>query len=1277
MLTQSAAARPAVTGGTWGATMRSHLVGSGTAVALGVALLLPSTGAAGQDSAALEDARVFVNEIHYANGGVDVGEFVEVAGPAGTPLAGVEVVLYDGETGRPYARTPLTGAIGPNGVAVIDYPVDGLPDGPDALALVDGDGVAEFLSWGGEVTAVDGPAAGLTSADLGVAENEQTPAASSLQLVGTGDSAEDLAWTGPAADSRGAPNAEQSLTFTAPRDAATPDMVTDELEPGTVVDTTVAPSDPANELLIEGESLVPTATGTPVVSQRSTGLLVWSGDRQLRVNAVEPFEAATVTFQVPRAGRYQMSADMTAGQNFGVAALALDGAEIGQFDGSGTRNTLRRRVALGEHDLTAGDHTLTLTVVRAGSGGLYRIGLDLLRFRLQPAEGRLTLTPWRADSVAGTIPVYGWSTDAADRLSLQVDRQDVVDWEAVAQSATLEFEAQGIDAGPSGDDFADGMRVRGRTTILTYDVGTATAFATHGLQVSGELLVPGENVVTLFTDQDPAKPAGSNKDDFQVRNVHLVLADGTRLKDPSKPDGTAYRLNDSVVSRDWTFTLPPPADAGPRYTPARGFELDTRLLSDGDHVVTLTAEGPAGTQKLNNRITVDNRAPVVSALSPADGAQVKGPFTLDATVTDEGDRRPHVRATLDGTPVELGSSLSTDDLADGPHVFTVVATDAAGGSGLATSRFTTVGETPDAPQLVAPGDGSTGVATDARLSVQVSDPADEPLRVSFLRATPAGPPVLGRAGATLGEVPAPSGAAGTPVDLAAVAEADDVYVDSPPTPDTPYQRYDVQVTRVRGAKTVDLSWEGRVAADREVALSVWDMDAQRWTEVAVSRGADGADTTLVGRTRLGPALDGDVVHVLVEARDLFTEIPSSVSGFEDPDAYDFALAWMTDTQYLVQGGEVGTKRFMETFAAMPEWVKNETPPRKIVYSAHTGDVINNWQIVSTNEDLARRQYAFASDTMAVLDDNGVPNGITPGNHDNKNGADNGLFNEFFGPMRYDAAEDIAPTGEDAEGYYGGPWQPDDNDNHFDLVEAGGQRFLLLYLGYFVKPEEIAWANQVLAEHRDRKAIVLTHSYLTPSNAPDGRGGELAAADGREIFDEVVLPNENVFLVLSGHAHGVGRNIKRDVGVKGRTVVEIMANHQFYEIDGLRLAGYVRLLQFDLDAGQLYVDTYAPYTGDFNPEEFDTRAGRDYLDEADEFVVPVDLPSRTTSLRTDTVGVAVRTDTEIGSVSVASGSVAELTWSGLATGTKYGWYARATDPFGFSAESTAFSFTTAR
>ena len=119
---------------------------------------------------------------------------------------------------------------------------------------------------------------------------------------------------------------------------------------------------------------------------------------------------------------------------------------------------------------------------------------------------------------------------------------------------------------------------------------------------------------------------------------------------------------------------------------------------------------------------------------------------------------------------------------------------------------------------------------------------------------------------------------------------------------------------------------------------------------------------------------------------------------------------------------------------------------------------------------------------------------------------------------------------------------------------------------------------MLAEHRDRKAVVLTHSYLEPSNAPDGRGGELTSDDGQTIFDEVVLPNPNVFLTLSGHTHGVGLNIKRDVGAKGHVVVEMLANQQFYELleNGERRVGHLRLLQVDLTRGRISVNSYSPY-----------------------------------------------------------------------------------------------------
>ena len=46
--------------------------------------------------------------------------------------------------------------------------------------------MVEFLSYEGVFTAVNGPAAGLTSVDLGVSEVASTPVGLSLQKIGSG-----------------------------------------------------------------------------------------------------------------------------------------------------------------------------------------------------------------------------------------------------------------------------------------------------------------------------------------------------------------------------------------------------------------------------------------------------------------------------------------------------------------------------------------------------------------------------------------------------------------------------------------------------------------------------------------------------------------------------------------------------------------------------------------------------------------------------------------------------------------------------------------------------------------------------------------------------------------------------------------------------------------------------------------------------------------------------------------------------------------------------------
>jgi predicted extracellular nuclease len=183
-----------------------------------VAAVLTMAPVAPAGAVAPADGTVFINEIHYDNEGTDTGEAIEIAGPAGSDLAGWSIVLYNGNGGATYGvpvvlDTALIDQADGFGTAVVTYPSNGIQNGsPDGIALVDDAGtVVQFLSYEGTITAVGGPAAGLTSTDIGVAEGSSTPVAHSIQLAGTGRSYGDFTWTPAGTETFGSPNTGQSF----------------------------------------------------------------------------------------------------------------------------------------------------------------------------------------------------------------------------------------------------------------------------------------------------------------------------------------------------------------------------------------------------------------------------------------------------------------------------------------------------------------------------------------------------------------------------------------------------------------------------------------------------------------------------------------------------------------------------------------------------------------------------------------------------------------------------------------------------------------------------------------------------------------------------------------------------------------------------------------------------------------------------------------------------------------------------------------------------------
>lgn len=177
------------------------------ALAVGLTPAALLTTVAGE-AAAAPPTTPYISELHYDNGGADIGEFVEVHLPAGTTSAGLSVVLYNGSNGQSYDTDALESVTAPAGsaaVVVVEYPGTFQNGSPDGVALVRNGTLLEFLSYEGTMTAANGPAAGVTSTDIGVAEAGTEPAGQSLSR--TYDVASDsLVWAGPATATKGTVN---------------------------------------------------------------------------------------------------------------------------------------------------------------------------------------------------------------------------------------------------------------------------------------------------------------------------------------------------------------------------------------------------------------------------------------------------------------------------------------------------------------------------------------------------------------------------------------------------------------------------------------------------------------------------------------------------------------------------------------------------------------------------------------------------------------------------------------------------------------------------------------------------------------------------------------------------------------------------------------------------------------------------------------------------------------------------------------------------------------
>jgi len=705
---------------------------------------------------------------------------------------------------------------------------------------------------------------------------------------------------------------------------------------------------------------------------------------------------------------------------------------------------------------------------------------------------------------------------------------------------------------------------------------------------------------------------GTASDNFNVTNFALVLRDGTIVY----PDGDVkstdnITMNSSRRVLELHFTIPANA------LNANSTEWDTSLVSDGAYTISFTSENYSKDIQVN----VDNTGPAIHAEVPdhIDGVFTFTPAYQDASVVLEDT----LSLELDGK-VLTGTTFNGSELSPGEHTLKASVQDEHGNIGIKSWEFTSSVNYPVISQVV-----STAVEDEAALlTASLSSGTDAIVSFHEAATLTIGKGITVYQGTGDHTADAEEGLLGT-------VTSQNGYL--------PYQIYEFDVNN--DEFLLRLSLEASTDYGKDVRLYVSNKQKDKWL-LLPSDFEEGKITTVFETEDY--IIDGKI-YVLAQGREIEMSPSQKVGrtsteandyvwdGTGEPEQYDFSIAWLSDTQYY-------TERFPDNFRIMNEYIVENKDRMNIRYVVHTGDLIDD--IDETY------QWEYADQYMRIFEDAELPYGVLAGNHDIAQ--HNRIYQNY---QKYFGEERFKNNGVYGESYI-------NNIGHYDLITAGGQDFIFVYMSFDFDREAAVWMNRVLAEHSDRIAIINLHNYVN-------KEGELDTA-GQFFKEEVVAKNPNVRLVLGGHYHGAAINITGfdddNDGTEERTVYQILSD---YQSDAEGGSAYYKTLYFDLANGKIYMNAYSPKYNDFN--YFDKAKLDSYgigVKEAglDIYELDLDFNVASKSLTVNSIDAVVISNTALDHVIVEEG-VASVTVDNSAI-SKAEWIAIAKNGAGATYSETA-------
>lgn len=319
----------------------------------------------------------------------------------------------------------------------------------------------------------------------------------------------------------------------------------------------------------------------------------------------------------------------------------------------------------------------------------------------------------------------------------------------------------------------------------------------------------------------------------------------------------------------------------------------------------------------------------------------------------------------------------------------------------------------------------------------------------------------------------------------------------------------------------------------------------------------------------------------------------------------FSIVVIPDTQGMIEDPN-------DTMVnQMMDWVVSQKDELNIEFVTQLGDIVQDG---SQLDEWQRADGAF--DRL----DGVVPYSFALGNHDYAEtfnmGSSTENYENYFGSARFSGYAWYGGTGP------GGT-------NHYQIFEAGSRRFLHLSLEFEVPGSvgdpstPLGWARDIIESNPGLPTIISTHSYLWDQPGDEGRFPASArmgyiedssgnktypGTSGQGIFEALVEPYPQVFMVLNGHWHlgedgEDGEYHQVSINSAGLPVYEMLSDYQDYPAGG---QGWLRIIEFVPEGGagnedRINVRTYSPvldrYQTDANSQfqfdlSFEERWARD-------------------------------------------------------------------------------------